>query len=100
MKQNFLQLLAIQVGSAICLPVIMVGQMLALNYGTMSALIVIMLGNLFLLLLALPISVLASRVKKPALEIAGEYFGRKGEILFSIILIMYGQSSNVLFEQS
>lgn len=84
--QNWRQLLSVQVGGAICLPIIMIGQTVGLMFGFIPALVVIGLGNLFLMVLGILTSVMSVKKRKSTSEIASNYFGKKGAKFFSSLL--------------
>ena len=50
-RQNWWQLSSIQIGGAVCLPVIMVGHTLNQSYGFTSAVAAVLIGNFILLAL-------------------------------------------------
>ncbi len=86
--QNWWQLTSIQIGGAICMPILMVGQQISQKYGLWPALAAIALGNLLLFLLGLVYTVLASQRKTNTIENAVYYFGRYGAQLMGTIMIM------------
>lgn len=88
MKQNWLQLAVIQIGGAICLPVILIGSMLMKQYGWQSALVGIVIGNIFLFTLSVVYVVMTVRNRKTTMENAKEYFGDSGGKLFSMMMAL------------
>ena len=87
-QQNWLQLLCIQAGGAICLPIIMLGQVLAQSYGLWAALGMIACGNAFLLVYALFTSKMAVCERKSTIELVVGLFGRYGSALFGAIFLV------------
>ncbi len=87
-KQNWRQLLCIQIGGAICLPVIITGQMLVKNYGYLSALGAIILGNFFLMMYAYLTSSMATKERKSTVECVITIFGTKGTHIFGFVFII------------
>lgn len=85
-KQNWWQLSSIQIGGAICLPVIMIGQALSQTYGFSTALISIIIGNFILLLLGLVSAKMSHEKRKNTVENAQEYFGDKGVSFFALAM--------------
>lgn len=88
MTQGAIKLLAIQIGGAICLPVLMVGQLLEQKVGLGGALFSIFWGNLFLFGLGLIASELSLSEKKTTAEHAEKYFGKLGMKGFSLALLI------------
>jgi len=87
-QQNWRQLTSIQVGGAICLPVIMIGQTLSQNYGFASAMIAILIGNILLLVLGVVSANMSHAKQKTTVENAVEYFGQRGVSLFACAMIV------------
>lgn len=85
-KQNWFQLTSIQIGGAICFPVIMIGQILFQTYGFYSSLIALILGNILLFLLALPTFLMSFKSKLSTAENAKNYFGKNGAKIFALII--------------
>lgn len=86
--QNWKQLTSIQVGGALCLPVIMIGQTLSQHYGFVSALISIFIGNFLLMLLGIVSANMSFNSRKTTVENAVEYFGQRGVTLFACAMII------------
>lgn len=87
-KQGCLQLLSIQTGGALCLPVIMLGQLVCQEHGWFASILVIGIGNLFLLLCALGVAFLSAERPKSTVEQAVDYFGSKGRAAVAIIIMI------------
>jgi purine-cytosine permease-like protein len=87
-NQSWWQLSSIQIGGAVCLPVIMVGQTLAKNYGFFSAILAICVGNLFLLLLGMAVLRMTMQNKVSTIENAKRYFGSKGTPILALTMIV------------
>lgn len=81
------QLLSIEVGGAICLPVIMIGHQLFQSYGLISSLAAIGIGNLILFLMALCFAEMSYRNKLVTTDNAVHYFGNSGVKLFAFTLL-------------
>ncbi len=82
------QLTAIEVGGAICLPVIMVGHKLCSTYGLPSALLGIFLGNMILFFMAYVTALMSFEHKTSTPENARKYFGDQGAKLFALFLLI------------
>jgi cytosine permease len=89
MKQtlSWKQLASIEVGGAICLPVIMVGHILFNKYGFGSACLAILAGNLVLLVLAFLSARMSFESKLPTTDNAVHYLGIKGAKGFACALL-------------
>ena len=85
---NWRQLASLEVGGAICLPVIMVGHALCMKYGLHSALLGIIAGNVVLLLLGFISAHISVRKRKSTPENARDYFGMRGVKLFAAVLLL------------
>ncbi len=81
--QNWWQLSSIQIGGAICLPVLILGQTLSQTYGFVPAVICILIGNAILLLLGLAAAKMSYENRGTTVENALEYFGEKGVAIFA-----------------
>ncbi|NGX63139.1 MAG: hypothetical protein KR126chlam6_00546 [Candidatus Anoxychlamydiales bacterium] len=84
-SQNWRQILSIQIGGAICLPVIMIGQMIGSELGLKLGFVALGIGNAFLLALSIPMAIISYKKKKPTSEITQSFFGKKTSKLFSVI---------------
>ncbi len=85
--QSWWQLLSIQAGGTICLPVMMAGQLICQKYGWPAALLGMGLGNLFLLVLGYLLAALSSHRPQSTVEHARFYFGKKGALFFASLMI-------------
>lgn len=82
-EQNWLKLAAVQLGGAICLPVVLLGQLVAKNYGIRSACLSILIGNLLLFFfLATKMVSKAVFLRKSTAELAVDIFGKQYRVLF------------------
>ena len=87
-KQNWLELSSIQLGGAICLPVILIGHELTRLLGLGAAISSIILGNALLFSLALISSKMSYESQKTTAENAESYFGQKGKFFFALIIAL------------
>ena len=87
-KLTWFELASLEIGGAICLPVIMVGHAVAKQYGMSSALAAILIGNGLLLILALISVHLSAISKKRTAENAVIYFGEMGGKGFASALLL------------
>lgn len=85
-KQGWKALSAIQIGGAICLPVLLVGYELCKRVGIVSAALAICIGNLILFIMAYSTSKMSYEEKKTTAENAKSYFGRNGTKIFALLL--------------
>lgn len=85
-KLNWWQLANIQIGCAICLPTLLVGQTLSQGYGFFSAIASIFIGNFLLLLLGLVMVKMSFQKEKTTIENAEQYFGKTGVKFLALIL--------------
>ena len=81
-KQSWWQLLSIQAGGTICLPVIMVGQLVCQKFGWLAALLVVGLGNAFLLIIGYLLASLSTYRPQSTVQHAANYFGNQGMNLY------------------
>ena len=81
------ELTSLEVGGAICLPVILVGQMIGSKYGILSALIAIIVGNLILFCLALVTVKMSVTNRLATPDNAKLYFGPMGAKAFACCLL-------------
>lgn len=105
MKQSWWQLLCIQAGGTICLPVILVGQLVAQKFGWVAALLSIGLGNLFLLMLGYFLASLSIERRLSTVEHAALYFGRRGRWFFASLMMLsmlgwFGIQLNIMSESA
>lgn len=87
-KQSWWQLLSIQTGGTICLPVIMIGSLVCQKFGWASAVLSVGMGNLFLLILGYLLASLSSYRPQSTVEHATTYFGKTGKWLFGFVMIL------------
>lgn len=87
-KQSWWQMTSIQIGGAICLPMIMIGQELARSYGFAKAAAAIVIGNFLLFLLGLVKVKMAYENKKTTINNAKEYFDTRGIKFFALNMII------------
>jgi cytosine permease len=87
-KQNWLQLTNIQIGGAICLPVIMIGQILGQNYGFENSIAALIIGNLLLMILGVVAVQMSVKTRLSTMENAAHYFGKYGTRLFAIVMVI------------
>lgn len=85
MKWN--QLAAIQIGGAICLPVLLIGFELGRLLPKMEALLAILIGNLVITLLALPIARLAATKCLTTSDSMELVFGKMGAKVTALLLL-------------
>lgn len=81
------QLTSIQIGGAICLPVILIGQELCQRYGVLTSIFAIVVGNFILLVLGIATSTMSTSCHKSTVEHAQTFFGKKGSALFALVMI-------------
>ncbi|CUI15674.1 Conserved putative membrane protein [Candidatus Protochlamydia naegleriophila] len=87
-RQNWRQLASVQVGGAICLPLLLVGYELAKYQDPASTVWSIVWGNLFLFGLALVAGFLSLKRETTTVEHAFFYFGSYGRVFFGITLAL------------
>lgn len=87
-KQSWWQLLSIQAGGTICLPVIMVGVLVCQKFGWLAALLSVGLGNLFLLIIGYLLASLSTYRPQSTVEHAVSYFGNRGRLLFASLMML------------
>ena len=87
-RQVWWQLLSIQAGGALCLPVIMAGQIAAQKYGWLAASIGVVLGNLLLLVIGLLLASLSTYRRQSTVEHAAFYLGNLGRLLFTFVMML------------
>lgn len=86
MNQSWLQLTLIQLGGAICLPLLLLSSILVQSYGLAPAVTAILIGNLLLAMIGVITSRMSVRNRKTTMENAKEYFGTSGGKLFAFIM--------------
>jgi cytosine permease len=99
--QSWIRLLSIQVGGAICLPVIMIGQILSQTYGLVSAITALLIGNGLLVIAGLYFGKMGLQNGRSSIEQAIDRFGVRGTQLFSVLFTLsmigwYGIQLNVM----
>jgi len=87
-KQSWRELSSIQLGGAICLPVILIGHELVRTAGLGAALAAIIAGNALLFGLALIASMMSVDCQKTTAENAEDYFGAMGKRFFAMIIVL------------
>lgn len=85
-KQNWLELASVQVGGAICLPLLLVGYELAKFGNPLSLLFSIFWGNLLLFALAIIAGFMSTKRPLTTVEQAACYLGPYGRIFFALTL--------------
>jgi len=85
-QQKWTELSSIQLGGAICLPIILIGHEVAKTAGLGAALIALVIGNLLLFALSLIASVMSVESRKTTAENAERYFGRVGTVFFALMI--------------
>jgi purine-cytosine permease-like protein len=86
-KQNWFELAAIQLGGAICLPVILIGFQLGRLHGIGGGLVCLFLANLFLFGFAYVGVRLARESDRSTIETIELFFGKKGKPFFALFMI-------------
>jgi purine-cytosine permease-like protein len=85
-RQNWWQLSAVQIGGAICLPVIVIGQTLYQTYGFESSIAAVIVGNAVLLLLSIVAVWISYDKKKTTVDTAADFFDKRGTRLFALAM--------------
>ena len=83
---NWIQLASVQVGGAVCLPVILVGHELCRLWGFSAAVGAIFFGNVILAFLGALSSEMTWKNKLTTSENAGLYFGKAGTCIVALLL--------------
>jgi cytosine permease len=83
---SWLQLVSVQVGGAVCLPVILVGHELCRLWGFSASVGAIVFGNVFLAFLGALASEMTWKNKLTTSENAKVYFGKAGSQLVALVL--------------
>ncbi len=102
-KQNWIELASVQIGGAICLPMIVIGFELA-KCSLQTAIVALLCGNFCLFIMALIYARISSLSQKSTVENAETYFGAYGKKAFSVILLLsmscwFSLQSEVLAEE-
>ncbi len=87
-KQSWKQLASVQVGGAICLPLLLVGYELAKQGHPLTMLCAILWGNLLLFGLAVIAGWMSHKRPFTTAEYASFYFGSAGRLFFALILAL------------
>ena len=87
-KQSCLQLIAVQAGGVICLPIFIIGKTLAINYGVPSAILAIIIGNLLLLVIGVISARASVKDRKSTAEYAVDLFGGIGRRFFATAMVL------------
>lgn len=87
-KQSWKQLASVQIGGAICLPLLLVGYELAKQGHPLTMLCAIFWGNLLLFGLAVIAGWMSHKRTFTTAEYASFYFGSSGRIFFALILAL------------
>ncbi|MDP3889451.1 MAG: hypothetical protein Q8Q25_02850 [bacterium] len=87
-KQSWWQMTSIQIGGAICLPILMVGQELGKTYGFAKTVGAVLIGNMLLFLLGLAKAKMSFENKDTTIKNASRYFGQYGTFLLAGTMIM------------
>jgi cytosine permease len=85
---RWFQLSTIQTGGAICLPVILLGQMLVAKFGLGAALTAILLGNLLVTLIGVGQAAMSIRYREITVVNARRYLGIRGATLYGAIYMV------------
>ncbi|HXF28470.1 MAG TPA: hypothetical protein VN457_01350, partial [Chlamydiales bacterium] len=85
-KQGWMELSSIQLGGAICLPVILIGHEVAKSAGLGAALMALLLGNALLFGLSIIASIMSTESRKTTAENAERYFGAQGKRFFALVI--------------
>jgi purine-cytosine permease-like protein len=86
-KQPWWQLLSIQTGGTLCLPVVMAGQLVCQKSGWLAGGLAVGLGNLFLLGMGYLLASLGTSRPQSTVEHAAAYFGNRGRMLFALVMM-------------
>lgn len=86
-RLSWKELSSLEIGGAICLPVILVGQVIGSKYGILSALIAIIVGNFFLFCIALATVRMSVTNRLATPDNAKLYFGPIGAKAFACCLL-------------
>ncbi len=86
--QNWIALTSIQIGGAICLPILLIGFQLAKSVGLTCALLAIALGNALLFALSLVGASMSTASTRTTTENAEPYLGRHAKGLFAAVMAL------------
>jgi cytosine permease len=87
-RQSWLELTTIQIGGALCLPVIMIGQVLVKTYGIIPALVGLFIGNIALFLLGIILVTMTLKTRSNTIENAQHYFGPQATRIFAFVFVL------------
>ncbi len=85
---SWFTLVLVQIGGAICLPMLIIGFLLGKSLPLSEALLAIFVGNSLLALLACYMSIIAIRTRKTTPELAVATFGSKIGFSFSLVFML------------
>ena len=86
-KQNWMELSSIQLGGALCLPVILIGHKIVEHASLFAAIVSIIIGNALLFGGAYLSSRMSHESGKTTPENAETYFGSIGKRFFALIIV-------------
>jgi purine-cytosine permease-like protein len=87
-RLSWWQMTSVQVGGAICMPVLMVGEQLGRAYGFAYAAAAICIGNLLLCVLGMVTAKMCFETKANTVENARAFFGQAGTYLLALSMII------------
>ena len=87
-NQNWIALTAVQVGGAICLPVLLIGFEISRQFGLRAAIISILIGNALLFALAMIGAKMSADSDRTTVEHAGMHLGQTAKKLFAVIITL------------
>ncbi len=87
-QQSWLHLTMVQLGGALCLPVIMVGQSLATTYGCIPAITAIMIGNMLLMIVGMILVRNSFAARTSTVETAAYFLGTRASGIFALTMIL------------
>ena len=87
-NQNWIALTSIQIGGAICLPVLLIGFELAKGFGLTSALYAIVIGNALLFSFSLIGAKMSAASEMTTAENAESLLGKRVKAIFAIVLVL------------
>lgn len=85
-QQKWTELCSIQLGGAICLPVILIGHEVAKAAGLGAAISALIIGNLLLFALSIIAANMSLESRKTTAENAERYFGKEGKRFFALMI--------------
>lgn len=87
-NQSWIQLLSIQAGGTICLPVIMAGQIVCQKFGWLAAMLAVGFGNAFLLVIGFMLASLSTYRPQSTVQQVVYYFGEKGRFIIASLMML------------